>query len=323
MSEDWRVQVEHAARRIAPLIVCTPITQWPDSTTWLKLENAQVTGSFKARGGANKLSCLLVEHRARGVVTASSGNHGAGLAHAAQTMGCPLVVFVPEGADPSKVARIRELGAEVHTHGTDCVQTEAHAQGWADAHERAYISPYNDIDVITGQGTVGLELLTQLPELDRVYVSVGGGGLISGVGSYLKSVHQDIEVIACSPERSPAMHRCLEAGRIIDVPCHETLSDATAGGVEPGAITFSLCQAVIDRSELVSEDEIVDAMRAVHQKLGIAIEGAAGVAMAVALREQASTQGKPWAVIICGGNIDPSTLHRVLNNSTPTSHETG
>jgi threonine dehydratase len=299
------------------------VTRWPQSQAWLKLENEQVTGSFKARGGGHKLASLSAEARALGVVTASSGNHGAGVAHAGAAMGCPVMVFVPEGADASKVARIRALGADVQTHGTDCVQTEAHARAWAAQHGRIYVSPYNDLEVVAGQGTIGLELLEQVPDLARVYIAVGGGGLISGVGSYLKTVRPDIEVVACSPARSPAMHECLEAGHIIDVPCDDTLSDATAGGVEPDAVTFGLCQAVIDRSELVSEQEIADAMRAIHQTLGIGIEGAAGVAMATYLREQSRHKDEPCAVIICGGNIAPETLQRVLNNASPTDHRTG
>lgn len=323
MSYDWQARVSQAAQRTATLVSRTPVIQWPQSPTWLKLENTQVTGSFKARGGGHKLASLSASARALGVVTASSGNHGAGVAHAGEALGCPVMVFVPEGADPSKVSRIRALGAQVQTHGTDCVQTEAHARAWAAQHGRIYVSPYNDIDVIAGQGTIGLELLEQVPNLARVYVSVGGGGLISGVGGYLKAVRPEIEVIACSPQRSPAMHACLQAGEIIDVECEETLSDATAGGVEPDAVTFELCQAVIDRSELVSEAEIAAAMRLVHQTLSIEIEGAAGVAMAVYLREQSRQQGAHCAVIICGGNIAADTLERVLDHRPPTGHRTG
>ena len=250
MSQDWQDKVEAAAARIAPLVRRTPVVQWPQAQAWLKLENQQVTGSFKARGGGHKLLCLSEQARATGVVTASSGNHGAGVAHAAQQLGCPLVVFVPEHADPEKIARIAALGADVHTYGEDCVDTEAHARAWADQTGRTYISPYNDLEVIAGQGTVAQELLEQVPKLDAVYVAVGGGGLISGIGSYLKSRRPNVEIIACSPSQSPAMHMCLAAGAIVDVPCGETLSDATAGGVEPGAVTFDLCQQVIDRSAL-------------------------------------------------------------------------
>jgi threonine dehydratase len=203
------------------------------------------------------------------------------------------------------------------------VDTEAHARAWAVQAGRCFVSPYNDLDVVAGQGTVGLELLEQVPDLDIVYVAVGGGGLISGVGSYLKSVRPSVEIIACSPARSPAMHRCLEAGEIVDVHCEDTLSDATAGGVEPGSITLGLCQQVVDRSELVSEAEIADAMRAVFQTLDIGIEGAAGVAMAVYLRERAHTAGKTCAVIICGGNISPVDLAQVLQGANSTERGSG
>jgi len=319
VSTDWRERIEAAAKRIAPHVRQTPVVQWPEASAWLKLENEQVTGSFKARGGGHKLLCTPADQRSLGVVTASSGNHGAGVAHAAKALGCPLIVFVPDHADPSKVARIQALGAQVRVHGDDCVDTERHARSWAEQTGRVYISPYNDLDVVAGQGTVGVELLEQVPELDIVYVSMGGGGLISGVGSYLKACRPWVEVVACSPAQSPAMHQCLAAGRIIDVPCASTLSDATAGGVEPGAVTFGICQQVIDRRVLVDESEIASAMRLVHSVLGIRIEGAAGVAVAAWIREAQTHKDRNVGIIICGGNIDENDLNQVLSQAPPPS----
>ncbi len=323
MNQSWQERIEAAASRIAPHVHRTPVVQWPDTNAWLKLENEQVTGSFKARGGGNKLLCLSAADRARGVVTASSGNHGAGVAHAAAALGCPLVVFVPTHADPAKVEKIRALGAQVTPHGDDCVETEAHARAWAAQSGMPYISPYNDAEVVAGQGTIGVELLEQLPNLDAVFISVGGGGLISGIGTYLKARKPDVEIVACSPARSPAMHRCLEAGSIIDVPCADTLSDATAGGVEPGAITFELCRAVIDRCILVEEEQIAHSMRQAHARLGIQIEGAAGVALSAWAATASDYRDKTAAIIICGGNVDPETFHQVLNNGEHSSTGSG
>jgi threonine dehydratase len=310
-NRDWPARVQAAATRLSSLVDRTRVVQWPGQSCWLKLESEQRTGSFKARGGANKLSTLSSFDRARGIVTASSGNHGAGVASAAQVLGCPLMVFVPEHADSAKVQRIVELGAEVRRTGDDCVLTEVHARTWAEQTGAAYVSPYTGIEVITGQGTVALELCQQVSALDIVYVAVGGGGLISGIGSYLKAVRPGIEVVACSPARSRAMHRYLEAGTIIDVLCEPTLSDATAGGVEPGAITLGLCQQVIDRSELASEAEILNAMQAAYRALGLEIEGAAGVALATDLREAERVQDKVAGVIICGGNVSANVLAQV------------
>jgi len=316
MDVDWTSEIKAAAARIAPHVRHTPVVEWPDtSTVWLKLESAQVTGSFKARGGGNKLLCLTDAERARGVVTASSGNHGAGVAHAAAALQCPLTVCVPTHADPDKVARIESMGASVCAHGEDCVDTEAHARTFAAETGRAYISPYNDPDVVAGQGTVGLEISQQVPDLDAVFVAVGGGGLVSGIGSYLKATQPKVEIIACSPARSPAMHACLEAGRIIDVPCEDTLSDSTAGGVEAGAITFELCQQVVDRSLLVDEPQIASAMVDAHARLDLQIEGAAGVALAGWQSVASEYRDRNVVIIICGGNIGQEDFDRVLTQT--------
>ncbi len=321
MSRDWRALIEAAAVRIAPHVHRTRVVRWPQAGVWLKLESEQVTGSFKARGSSHKLLRLGPERRAAGVVTASSGNHGAGVAHAAKALDCPVVVFVPHHADPAKVARIGELGAEVLAHGDDCVDTEAHARAWAAQTGRPYISPYNDLDVVAGQGTIGAELLDQLPDLDVVFVAMGGGGLISGVGAYLKACRPQVEIVACSPARSPAMHASLEAGRIIDVPCEDTLSDSTAGGVEPGAITFDLCRAVIDRSILVDEAEIATAMRRLHGDMGLRVEGAAGVAVAAWARVAADYLDRDVALVICGANITDDAFEEVLASGGPTEDQ--
>ena len=207
---------------------------------FLKLENFQVTGSFKARGAINKLSSLTDEEKALGVITASSGNHGLGVASGAKKLGVQSTVYVPEYADPSKVQAIEFEGAKVKFVGDDCVITESAARKDAEQSGEVYISPYNDLDVIAGQGTIGVELLQQLESLDAVFVAVGGGGLISGIGAYLKEVSPRTEIVACSPSQSPAMHVCMEAKKTIDVPCYATLSDATAGGAEEGAAPTSI-----------------------------------------------------------------------------------
>jgi threonine dehydratase len=177
------------------------------------------------------------------------------------------------------------------------------------------VSPYNDPVVVAGQGTVGLELANQLESVDAVLVALGGGGLIAGLGGFLKSIVPEVEVIACSPEKSAVMHASIEAGRILELDSEPTLSDGTAGGVEPGAITFELCRTIVDRYVLVSEDEIAAAMRLIIDRHHMLIEGAAGVPVAALLKEKASFAGKRVAVVLCGANISPETLCRVLQNS--------
>jgi threonine dehydratase len=313
------LEIQRAAARIAPHVRETPLersiflSRQSGAEVFLKLENHQITGSFKARGALNKLSALDASARQTGVVTASSGNHGAAVAYGSSVLGIDAEVFVPEVAAQTKIDLVRSYGARVEIAGEDCVQTEAHARAHAAETGRAYVPPYNDPHVMAGQGTVAVEIASQLPDLDAVFVSLGGGGLIGGMGTYLESaLDRSVEVVAVSPERSPAMHRCLEAGTIIDVACHDTLSDGTAGGVEPGSITFEVCQRVIDRSLLVEEEPIAEAMRQVMTHHRMMLEGAAGAAVAGFLQVAPQYAGKRVVIVLCGANIGLDKLRKVL-----------
>ena len=228
---------------------------------YLKLENLQYTGSFKLRGAMNKLLSLAPEQCLRGVVAASSGNHGAAVAYGCRALGVSGTVFVPEHASPTKLEAMRRYGIEVRQHGDDSLLSELEARRYADEHGLAYLSPYNDLDVVAGQGTIGVEIVEQLPGVEVVFVSVGGGGLISGIAAVLKAHNPAIHVVGCLPENSPVMAVSVERGAIIDMPSLPTLSDGTAGGIEEGAVTFALCQALVDEYVLVSEAEIAAAMR--------------------------------------------------------------
>ena len=312
--------IREAALRIAPDIRRTPVEHSPwlsdltGSDVYLKLENYQVTGSFKVRGALNKLGTLSEQDRKSGVIAASSGNHGLGVAFGASLLDIKATVFVPIYAEPSKVAAIKALGATVFAVGDDCLKTEEAARTHAHQNNLTYISPYNDPDVIAGQGTVALELLTQLENLDAVFIALGGGGLLSGMGSFIKAVSPNTSVIACSPARSPAMHECLLVNKVIDVPCHPTLSDATAGGVEPGSITLALCKEVIDQSLLVTEEEIRSALVSIMNNHHMLIEGAAAVAVAGLLQSAAAWRNKRTAVLLCGANIGLGTLGETLRH---------
>jgi len=278
---------------------------------WLKLENRQTTGSFKLRGASNRLLTLSDEQRERGCVAASSGNHGAAVACASQKLGVEAIVFVPEQTSPAKVEKIRHFGGAVHFFGTDGLDTEEHARAFAAEHGRFYLSPYNDEQVVAGQGTCGIEIVEALPELDAVFVAVGGGGLIGGVGSVLKEHDASIRVYGCQPLASPIMARSIEAGRILDLPSDATLSDGTAGGIEQGSVTFPLNQAVVDDWIVVDEAAIADAMRQYIDSEGDIIEGAAGVAVAGLLERRSEIGGKTVVVLVCGGNVADETLQKV------------
>lgn len=305
--------VAAADQRIRPHARETPLLESPalseaiGATVFLKLENLQVTGSFKLRGALNRMLTLTPAQRARGVITASTGNHGAATALAGRIAGVQPTVFVPEKAVASKVARIRRLGALVEVHGTDSGETERHARAEAGRRGAEFLSPYNDWDVMAGQGTIGAELLRQCPDLDAVVVSVGGGGLIGGIAGYLAAARPSMRVIGCSPENSAVMAASVAAGRILDLPSLPTLSDGTAGGVEPDTITLAPCTELVEHYELVTEPEIAEAMRVLFREEGLVVEGSAGVALAALTRLRSQWGGRRVAVVLCGGNVDPGT----------------
>jgi len=298
--------------RRTPAELSLPLSAMAEGEVFLKLECFQETGTFKLRGATNRLLLLDEDERRRGVVAASSGNHGLAISTAAARLGIPCIVFVPENASRTKVAGILGRGVELRHHGEDCVETEDYARRYADEIGMTYVSPYNDPAVVAGQGTVGRELGEQVPRLDAVFVSMGGGGLAAGVGSWLKSVRPNIEVIGCSPEASPTMHMSLEAGRVVHPEVGETLSDGTAGGLEDGAITLDICQRVVDRSVLVTEAAIAAAMRLMVARHHVLVEGAAGVAVAGWAKERERLQGLRVGIVLCGANVSLEVLRDVL-----------
>ena len=315
-------QAQQAAQRIREFVLVTPLLRSTEFSTALgasvhfKLENRQTTGSFKLRGATNRLLTLSDGQRSKGCVAASSGNHGAAVACAAQKLGVSSVIFVPEQTSTAKVKAIKSFGGEVRFFGTDGLDTEQHAREFAERNGLSYLSPYNDSEVVAGQGTCGVEIVEQLPGVDVVFVAVGGGGLIAGAGSVLKVHNPDIRVVGCQPAASPVMARSIDAGHIVEMPSEATLSDGTAGGIEMGAITFPLNQSVVDEFVLVDEDQIASAMRRYMDSEGDIIEGAAGVAIAAMMQLQDSIHGQNVVVIICGGNISDTKLEQVRSGGS-------
>lgn len=306
-----------AEARIRPHVLETPLRR-SDSLSdehrahvYLKLENLQLTGSFKVRGAFNKLLSLGEPERLRGVVAASTGNHGIAMAYAMKRLAVGGIVFVPEGAATTKVENIRGYGIDVRFHGDEGGATERFARSYAAEHGMIYVSPYNDWDVVAGQATVGVEIARQLEDADVVLASLGGGGLIGGIAGYLKEAGFDQRVIAVSPRNSKAMMESVKAGRIVDTEHRPTLSDATAGGVDHDTITFDLCRRFVDEFIDVDEEAIRAAMRAIIAREHLLAEGAAGVAVA-GLAVAGGLAGKKVVVVLCGANIDPSTLKEAL-----------
>jgi threonine dehydratase len=302
--------------RIRSLVRETPVEESsdlaPGQSVFLKLEHLQRTGSFKFRGACNKVALLTPDEAASGVVAASNGNHGMGVAAAASARGIAAEVYVSSHVSPAKARRIEALGARLHRAGDDPLSAELAARRAAEASNRPFISPYNDLDVIAGQGTIAVELDRQVPGLDAVFVAVGGGGLIGGIGAYYQAVSPSTEIVGCWPEHSPVMLECMRAGRVIDVPEEPTISESTAGGLEPGSVTVDLCRRVITRQVLVPEAAIVAAMRLVLETEHWLIEGAAALAVAAFLQEDERYRGKKVAIVICGRNISPEALKAML-----------
>jgi threonine dehydratase len=312
---DRRIKAAPGGVRETPLDESSVLGERTGTSFLLKCEHLQRTGCFKLRGALNRVLLLNDEQRERGIVASSSGNHGIATAYAAHTDGVDVTIYLPESVSPLKLANMKRLGANT------VVWPGVYAECEKAAHEevarlgKTFFSPYSHPDVIAGQGTIGLELDLQCPDLAAVYASVGGGGFIGGIGSYLKAKRPDVDIIGCWAENASALHQCLERGEIFDAPESDTLADGTAGGVEEGAITFPICQRVIDRHVLVSEAEIANAMHDIAANERFIIEGSAGVAVAAALKTASDYRGKKIAVVICGRNIDLSTFRAAIQGA--------
>jgi threonine dehydratase len=297
--------------RETPVLSSRTLSERAGATVLLKAENLQRTGSFKLRGALSKLAALG-EECAGGVVTGSAGNHAQAVAYAARVRGIPCHVFMPESAPIAKVEAARELGAEVQIVGNTVDDTFAAAREFAARDERvAFVHPFEDPYVIAGQGTIGLELLDQVPDLARVVVPVGGGGLISGVAIALKSERPSIEVIgvqaaSCSPVRGS-----LEAGKPVAVESALTIADGIAVK-RPGELTLSLIERWVDDMVAVDEDEVAEAMVFLLERTKLVVEGAGAVGAAALLsgRTAAAREGVT-VVLLSGGNVDAGLLAEV------------
>ena len=280
---------------------------------WLKCEHLQPTGSLKVRGAANKIHRLAENALRAGVVTASSGNHGLAVARAGAHAGAPVTVCVSASAAKSKLDAIVAMGAELVVLDGPPIEAELHARRRAAEQGKVYISPYNDLDVVAGQGTVGIELFEQAPDLDAVFVAVGGGGLIGGIGTALRALRPQTRIVGVWPENSPSMLRAMEAGAIVDVEERPTLSDGTAGGIEPGSVTLPICQEVIDETVTVSEAQIASAMRRLAETDHWIVEGSAGVALAGLIKRSQAYKRSKVAVVLCGRNVSLERFMEAIN----------
>ncbi|MGD0646234.1 MAG: threonine/serine dehydratase [Candidatus Bathyarchaeia archaeon] len=312
--------IQQAQKTIAPYAKSTPLTRSKflselcSNDVCLKLENQQVTHSFKIRGVINKLLNLTPEEKARGVVTASAGNHGQAVAYGAQKLGFSARIVVPTNTPKVKVDGIKQFGADLLLFGETYPEAEAKAKELATQEGHLYISPYNDELIVAGHGTIGLEILKELPNLDVVIVPVGGGGLISGIGIAIKSQKPNVQVIGVQSEAVPIMYESLKAGKIVPPHRHEpnTIAEGLAGGIEKGSITFAIAQQYVDEVMLVKEEMIRRAVYLLWKHEKQVVEGSGTVGVAMLLENNDSFIGQTVAAVVTGGNIDDSLFKGIL-----------
>lgn len=306
---DFEGKIMEAFARIGGSLRRTPVehsTLFSEKTggrVSIKWENEQLTGSFKLRGALNRLVRLMPEERQAGIVSASTGNHGLAVSYASRVEKVDLKLFLPETTAKEKRGKIEALGVVPEIWGSSCERTEAYAREFATVNRRIYISPYNDWDIIFGAGTLGLEILEGIPDVDDILVPVGGGGLISGIAGYLKSVKPAVRIIGVEPENSAFMSASVEAGRVVDVPEKETIADAVAGGIESWSVTFPICRDYVDKFLVVPELEIAKAMSLASREHQRMIEGAGALPLAALCHYSWLFKNRVVAAVVTGGNI--------------------
>src|SRR5512138_609821 len=314
---DFAAKIREAYERIkgdikrTPVEYSEPLSRELGAEVFVKWECDQTTGSFKLRGALNKLRSLSREERARGVVSASTGNHGLAISHASKIEGVELKLFLPETVAEVKKKRIEALGIDVEVRGASCDKAEAIARAYASAPGRVVVSPYNDWDIVFGAGTFGLELDADLARFDEVLVPVGGGGLIAGIAAFLKSVRPGVRVVGVEPEASAFMATSLAAGRLVEIDERPTIADAVAGAIEPGSITFPLCRDFVDGIEIVAEGLIARAMALVHERHGRIIEGAGALPFAALLSSPGARPGRAVVAVVSGQNISAERFREI------------
>ena len=307
-----------AAKRLEGIVRKTPLiyseffSDISGNTTYLKLENLQTTGAFKLRGAYNRISMLTEEEKARGVITASAGNHAQGVAYASQRLGVNTVICMPATTPILKVEATRALGATVILHGNGFDDAYAHSLTLQKEKGYVYIHPFNDHDVIVGQGTIALEVIDALKDVDVILVPVGGGGLASGVALGAKLVNPQVKVIGVEPENAACMKAALSCGRTITLPSADTVADGCAVRTA-GKLTLEFCRRYLDEIITVSEMEIMSALLSLIEKHKLIAEGA-GV-LSLAALNKLRMKDKKIAVLVSGGNIDISTISALISKA--------
>ena len=310
-------KIQEAHKRIAPFINYTPLIHSKylsnNSKVKLKLESLQITGSFKLRGAANKLLSLNADQKQKGVIAVSTGNHGKGVAHAANILGIKSTIFMSSMVPKFRKEAIEALGAKVKIVGNNSDEADQYAKELAKKENITLVHPFDDEEIIAGQGTVGLEMLETFPEVDTVVVPTSGGGLSGGIALAIKSQKPEVKIIAVSMKRGPSMYESLKLGKPVDVEEVETLADCLGGSIGiDNKYTFKIAQETIDDFVLVDEDTIAEGIKLNFVEHKLVTEGAAATAVMVVKDNMTQHLGKNIICLICGGNIDSELFTKLI-----------
>ncbi|SFA83598.1 threonine dehydratase [Rhizobium sp. NFR07] len=313
--------IEQAAARIVGRVTRTPLVRSSSLSgltgqpVHLKLETRQPVGAFKLRGAMNAILSLDEAARRRGLVTASTGNHGRAVAYAARELGVPATICMSSLVPTNKVEAIRALDAEIRIVGTSQDDAQEEVERLVQSRSLTPIPPFDDVDVVAGQGTIGLEIVEELPDLATVLVPLSGGGLAGGIAVAVKALKPQARIIGISMERGAAMHAAIAAGKPVSIREEETLADSLGGGIGlKNQVTFALCRDLLDEVVLLTEDEIAAGMRHAAHEEGEIVEGAGTVGIAAILAGKVRLSG-PTAIILSGSNIDPASHRKIVDGA--------
>ena len=307
-------QIYSARERLRGIARITPLTPTKalGENLYIKAENLQLTGAFKLRGAYNKLSCLTDEEKARGVIACSAGNHAQGIALSASKLGIRSIICMPAAAPISKIHATESYGAEVVLVPGTYDDAAAKAHELAETHGYTFAHPFDDPLVIAGQGTIGIEILEQLPDVEQVVVPIGGGGLIAGIAMTIKTLRPSCRVIGVQVAGAPSMYNSIQQQEIITLPNVTTIADGIAVK-RPGELTFAMCQKYVDDIVVVDDDQVAAAIVTLMEDQKTVAEGAGACAMAAALAGLVDASTKKTVCVVSGGNVDMTTLSRVIN----------
>ena len=300
--------------KTTPIVRSYPLSERCQAEVFLKMENQQHTNSFKVRGALNRMSQLKAREKKKGVVTASSGNHAQGVAYAAQQLGIPATIVVPNEVSKAKLKKVREFDVEV-VLGGGFDEVEAKAREMAKTEKLTYVSPYNDYAVMAGQGTIGLEIIEDIDFFDSIIVPVGGGGLIAGIAVAVKSIRPETQVIGVQTEASSTMYQSWLAGEVVEIEESDTLAEAFLGGVEKGSLTLDVIMDYVDNIVLVDEETVAEAIRLLWIEEEQMIEGAGATAISPLLETPDRFNGHTVVCVVSGGNIEKSLFDRIISRT--------